>query len=106
MFIQKSIPTWQSTQQPTWLKRFEQFVFANNLTIQFSEDLQNFFSYLRTDLINEHGQFGIQLNNHLHLDEDFKLGLQKMNYTTTIFIETLFQIGFLGENLLQEYMNK
>jgi hypothetical protein len=101
-----SIPTWQSAEQKTWLKRFKQFLFDNNLTFQFSEDLREFFSYLKTDFINEHEQFGVQLMNSLDLDEDFQFGLQRINYTTMFLIETLFQISFFGENLLQEYLNK
>jgi hypothetical protein len=56
--------------------------------------------------MNEHGEFGVQLMNYLNLDEDLQLGLQRINYTTMILIETLFQISFFGENLLQEYLNK
>ncbi|CAF2481225.1 unnamed protein product [Rotaria sp. Silwood2] len=105
-FKRKSIPIWQSAEQKTWLQRFQQFLFANNLTYQFSKDFQTFFKYLKTDFIDEHEQFGIQLMNYMDLDEDLKLQLQQINYTTMVLIETLFQIGFHTENLLQEYMNK
>jgi tagatose-1,6-bisphosphate aldolase len=101
-----SIPIWQSAEQKTWLKRFKQFLLDNNLTIQFSEDLKDFFDYLKTDFINEHGEFGVKLVNYLNLDEDFQLAIQRINYTTKVLIETLFQIGFFGENLLQDYLNK
>ncbi|CAF4301893.1 unnamed protein product, partial [Rotaria sp. Silwood2] len=104
-FKRKSIPIWQSAEQKTWLQRFQQFLFANNLTYQFSKDFQTFFKYLKTDFIDEHEQFGIQLMNYMDLDEDLKLQLQQINYTTMVLIETLFQIGFHTENLLQEYMN-
>jgi hypothetical protein len=56
--------------------------------------------------MNEQGQFSVQLINSLQLDEDFQLGLQQINYTTLILIETLFQISFFGEKFFQEYLNK
>ncbi|CAF0719709.1 unnamed protein product [Rotaria sp. Silwood1] len=104
-FKRKSIPAWQSAQQKTWLQRFQQFLFTNNLTYQFSKDFQDFFTYWKTDFISEHEQFSIKLMNYLDLDEDLKLQLQRINYTTMILIETLFQIGFHSESLLQKYMN-
>lgn len=100
------IPTWQSSEQKTWFKRFEQFLFHNLLTFEYSEDLTNFFLHLKTDFINNHEQFGVQLIDHLNLDEDLQLGFQRINYTTMILIETLFQISFFSEQLLQEYLNK
>ncbi|CAF4148156.1 unnamed protein product, partial [Rotaria sp. Silwood1] len=96
----KSIPAWQSAQQKTWLQRFQQFLFTNNLTYQFSKDFQDFFIYWKTDFISEHEQFSIKLMNYLDLDEDLKLQLQRINYTTMTLIETLFQIGFHSEDLL------
>jgi hypothetical protein len=56
--------------------------------------------------MNEHGQFGVQMINSLSLDKDFQLGLQRVNSTTILLIETLFQLGFFGEKLFQEYLNK
>lgn len=88
------------------MERFKQFLFYNNLTTQFLEDFQEFFNYTKTDFINEHGQFGVQLIDYLNFDEDFITGLQQINYTTKLFFETLFQFGSGCENLLQEYMNK
>jgi hypothetical protein len=100
------IPFWQSTQQETWFKRFQQFLFNNNLTSQFSEDCGEFFDHLKTDFTNEHGQFGVQLIDYLKFDEDLKLGFQRINYTKIVLTQAFFQIGSLIENLFQGYMNK
>ncbi|CAF3266519.1 unnamed protein product [Rotaria socialis] len=101
----KSIPDLQSVQQKTWLQRFEKFLFANNLTVQFAKDSKKFFNHLKTDFIGEHGQFGVQLMNYLDLDEDFKVQLKRINRAATILVKALFQIGFENEGFLQEYLN-
>ena len=93
-------------QQKTWLKRFQQFLFCNNLTLQFSKNFEDFLKYFKNDFINEQEQFGLQLIDHLNFDKDFKLYLQRVNRTAIMLIEILFRIGFYNENLLQEYMNK
>ncbi|CAF3728309.1 unnamed protein product, partial [Adineta steineri] len=104
-FKQKLIPIWQSSEQPTWLNCFKQFLFENNLTSQFLNDIQEFSNSIKNDIIHAHEQSGIQLLNYLNLDDDFKLGIEKLNYMIMNLTESLFQIGFAGENLLQEYMN-
>ncbi|CAF3453827.1 unnamed protein product, partial [Rotaria socialis] len=100
-----SIPDLISVQQKTWLQRFEKFLFANNLTVQFAKDSKKFFNHLKTDFIGEHGQFGVQLMNYLDLDEDFKVQLKRINRAATILVKALFQIGFENEGFLQEYLN-
>jgi hypothetical protein len=56
--------------------------------------------------MNEQGKFGVQLIDSLQLDEDFQLGLQRINHTALTIIETLFQISLFSEKVFQEYLNK
>ncbi|UJR26422.1 hypothetical protein I4U23_007754 [Adineta vaga] len=104
-YQRKSFSMSQITQQKTWFKRVKQFLFENQLALEFFQDCQKFFLSMKTDFIDEQGQFGKQFIDHLDLDNDFKLLLQKIDKTTKVFLEIFSQIGFGTEQILQEYMN-
>lgn len=83
-----------------------EFVFSNNLTIEFSRDLNRFLSSLKADFLNEQKQFSTQMIEHLQIDENLQTGLQTLHSHTSQLIEILYQISLFGENLFQEYLNK
>ena len=74
--------------------------------MEFVGDLKKFLNEFKIDFLNEQGQFGRQMIEHLQLDENVQTGLQTIHSHTSQLIETLYQISLFGENLFQEYLNK